>query len=194
MFSIDPMSLGTALRLLRARQGLTQGVVADRAKLTKAMLSSYEIGSKLPSFQSLASILQALNRDFHDLQEAVDEARQRVPATSSGPVDPQHLGKALRLLRTRQNVTQVAVSERARLTKAMLSCYETGAQLPSMHSLASTLNALKADFHELQDALDQVQEEKLEQEREQEPEPEPEETPKPKKRRRTVPAKRRKKG
>jgi transcriptional regulator with XRE-family HTH domain len=80
MLSIDSTSLGTALRFLRARQGLTQGVVAARARLTKAMLSSYEIGSKLPSFQSLASILQALNRDFHDLQEALDEVRQRAPA------------------------------------------------------------------------------------------------------------------
>lgn len=174
MFSIDSMSLGTALRFLRARQSLTQGVVADRAKLTKAMLSSYEIGSKLPSFQSLSAILIALNRDFHDLQEALDEIRQRAPASAGGPVHPQSLGKALRLLRTRQSVTQVSIADRAGLTKAMLSCYETGAQLPSMHSLAATLKALGADFHDLQDALDQVQE--------QESQPAPEEAPKPKKR------------
>jgi transcriptional regulator with XRE-family HTH domain len=175
MFSIDSMSLGTALRFLRARQGLTQGVVAARAKLTKAMLSSYEIGSKLPSFQSLASILEALNRDFHDLQEALDEIRQRSPASSGGPVDPQHLGKALRLLRFRQNLTQVAIADRAKLTKAMLSCYETGAQLPSMQSLAATLQALGADFHDLQDAIDQIQEQDLQSG--------PEEAPKSKKRR-----------
>jgi prefoldin subunit 5 len=48
----------------------------------------------------------------------------------------------------------------------MLSCYETGAQLPSMQSLASTLKALNADFHELQDALDQVQEQQPELEEE----------------------------
>ena len=179
MFSIDSTSLGTALRFLRARQGLTQGVVATRAKLTKAMLSSYEIGSKLPSFQSLASILQALNRDFHDLQEALDEVRQRTPASSGGPVDPQHLGKALRLLRTRQNTTQVAIADRAGLTKAMLSCYETGAQLPSMQSLASTLQALGADFHDLQDAIDQIQE----QSQEQDLQPEQEEALKPGKKR-----------
>lgn len=176
MFSLDSTSLGTALRFLRARQGLTQGVVAARAKLTKAMLSSYEIGSKLPSFQSLASVLQALNRDFHDLQEALDEVRQRVPSSSGGPVDPQHLGKALRLLRARKNTTQVSIADRAGLTKAMLSCYETGAQLPSMQSLASTLQALGADFHDLQDALDQVQEQDLQ------PEPQ-EEAPKPRKKR-----------
>lgn len=175
MFSIDPLSFGTALRFLRARQGLTQGVVATRAKLTKAMLSSYEIGAKLPSFQSLAAILQALNRDFHDLQEALDEVRQRAPASMGGPVHTEHLGKALRLLRHRQNVPQAAVSDRAGLTKAMLSCYETGAQLPSMPSLAATLKALHADFHDLQDALDQVQEQELQ------PEPEPKEALKPQK-------------
>jgi transcriptional regulator with XRE-family HTH domain len=174
MFYIDSMSLGTALRFLRARQGLTQGVVAARAKLTKAMLSSYEIGSKLPSFQSLAAILEALNRDFHDLQEALDEIRQRAPAAGA-PVNPQSLGKALRLLRARQSVTQVSIADRAGLTKAMLSCYETGAQLPSMQSLAATLKALGADFHDLQEALDQVQD--------QEPQPAPEAAPRPRKRR-----------
>ncbi len=156
MFYLDSMSLGTALRLLRARQGLTQGVVATRAGLTKAMLSSYEIGAKLPSFQSLAAVLEALNRDFHDLQEALDEVRQRLPDASGAPVNPLYLGQALRLLRSRLGVTQVSIAERAGLTKAMLSCYETGSQLPSMQSLASTLKALGGDFHQLQEALDEV--------------------------------------
>jgi transcriptional regulator with XRE-family HTH domain len=157
MFSIDSSSLGNALRLLRARQNLTQGAVAARAGLTKAMLSSYEIGSKLPSFQSLTAILSALDRNFHDLQEALDEIRER-PASTGIQVQPQRLGKALRSLRDRQRLTQVAVANKARLTKAMLSCYETGIQFPSLPSLAATLGALGANLHDLQEALDQVQE------------------------------------
>lgn len=157
MFSIHPSSLGTALRLLRARQGLSQGAVADRAGLTKAMLSSYEVGSKLPSFQSLTAILSALDRNFHDLQEALDEVREQ-PSSTGILVKPQLLGKALRALRDRQSLTQVALANRARLTKAMLSSYETGVQFPSLPSLSAILRALGVNFHDLQAALDQTQE------------------------------------
>lgn len=173
MFSIDSSSLGSALRLLRARQNLTQGAVATRAGLTKAMLSSYEIGSKLPSFQSLTSILSALDRNFHDLQEALDEVRERPSCSMGAQVKPQRLGQALRSLRDRQSLTQVAVANKARLTKAMLSCYETGVQFPSLQSLAATLGALGANLHDLQEALDQV------------PEPSSLEPPRPPRRKRT---------
>jgi len=155
MFSIDAKSLGTALRLIRIRRNMTQGEVAARAGLTKAMLSSYEIGSKLPSFQSLAAVLDALQGDFHNLQEALDELRMN-PHSIGALVKPERLGEALRFLRKRQNLTQVAVANKARLTKAMLSCYETGLQFPSMQSLAAALEALGGDFHHLQEALDQV--------------------------------------
>jgi transcriptional regulator with XRE-family HTH domain len=136
------------------------------------MLSSYEIGSKLPSFQSLTAILSALDRNFHDLQEALDEVRERSSSTGA-LVKPQRLGQALRFLRDRQNLTQVAVANRARLTKAMLSCYETGVQFPSLQSLAATLGALGANLHDLQEALDQV------------PEPSSLEPPRPPRRKRT---------
>jgi len=155
MFAIDARTLGTALRLLRIRRNMTQGEVAARARLTKAMLSSYEIGSKLPSFQSLAAVLDALQGDFHSLQETLDELRLK-PSAIGALVKPERLGEALRLLRKQQNLTQVAVASKAKLTKAMLSCYETGLQFPSLQSLVSALEALGGDFHQLQEALDQV--------------------------------------
>lgn len=61
-----------------------------------------------------------------------------------GPVNSQHLGKALRLLRGPQNVTQTTVSDWAVLTKAMLSCYET--LTPRCRELEETPNPRKASF------------------------------------------------
>lgn len=65
-------ALGPALRLLRDRRRIRQYQLAELAGVTKAMLSSYETGSSIPSLQSLSSILHALNSDLHELQQAMD--------------------------------------------------------------------------------------------------------------------------
>jgi transcriptional regulator with XRE-family HTH domain len=150
MFSTE--GLGSALRLLRVRRSMTQGEVAARAQVRQALLSAYEMGHQLPSLGSLAAILNALSEDFHHLQEALAEVRNPPPAMGS-PVKPEYLGRALRTLRTQRGLTQVAVASEAKLTKSMLSTYETGRQLPSLQSLAAVLNGLKCDFHSLQEAL-----------------------------------------
>lgn len=153
MFSVD--NLGSALRFLRVRRKRKQVEVAARANVTKAMLSSYEIGHRLPSFKNLTAILNALFENFHHLQEALDDgpsARYRPPAIQA-PIKPECLGKALILLRTQRRMTQEAVANQAKLTKAMLSSYETGRRFPTLRSLAAVLGALKSDFHRLQEAL-----------------------------------------
>lgn len=150
-----PEDLGKALRLLRARRDLTQGQVATRATITKAMLSSYELGLNLPSFGSLAAVLNALGEDFHDLQEALAEVQIERPFKTS--VKSEGIGKALRLLRKQRKLTQTTVANKAKITKAMLSCYETGSQLPSLQSLGAVLTALDYDFHAFQEALQRIQ-------------------------------------
>jgi transcriptional regulator with XRE-family HTH domain len=154
MFSVD--NLGSALRFLRVRRKRKQVEVAARANVTKkAMLSSYEIGHRLPSFKNLTAILNALFEDFHQLQEALDDgpsARYRPPAIRD-PIKAECLGKALILLRTHRRLTQEAVANQAKVTKAMLSSYETGRRHPTLRSLAAVLGALKSDFHRLQEAL-----------------------------------------
>jgi transcriptional regulator with XRE-family HTH domain len=64
-------TLGPSLRLLRGRRHLKQMEVAAKAKITKAMLSSYETGAAIPSLQSLTSILGALGTDFREFQDAL---------------------------------------------------------------------------------------------------------------------------
>jgi transcriptional regulator with XRE-family HTH domain len=64
------------------------------------------------------------------------------------------LGLALVFLRNRTRRKQSEIAEEAGLTKGMLSSYETGRQRPSLESLFKLLEVLRADFGDLQDALD----------------------------------------
>jgi transcriptional regulator with XRE-family HTH domain len=79
----DSQAMGPALRLLRTRRGLRQYQVADKAGITKAMLSSYEIAGVKPSLQSLTSILNALETDLAEFQQAID--------IITGRLDPEEL-------------------------------------------------------------------------------------------------------
>ncbi len=71
--------------------------------------------------------------------------------------DSLPIGEALRLIRTRKGLTQVAASK---LTGApdyrTLSHWETGRKSPSLRLLSAYLGALGLDFADLQKALDHV--------------------------------------
>jgi transcriptional regulator with XRE-family HTH domain len=64
------------------------------------------------------------------------------------------LGPALRVLRQRKQRTQSALCKEVKVTKGMLSSYETGRQLPSLESLLAVLAGLECDFRDLQAAID----------------------------------------
>ena len=68
------------------------------------------------------------------------------------------LGKALRWLREKQGRRQYELAEAARVTKAMLSAYETDKQRPALETLERILDALGVDLATLGDALDHVNE------------------------------------
>jgi transcriptional regulator with XRE-family HTH domain len=71
------VSLGSALVFLRNRTRRKQSEVADEAGLTKGMLSSYETGRQRPSLDSLFKLLEVLQGDFGDLQDALDITANR---------------------------------------------------------------------------------------------------------------------
>jgi len=74
-----PLSgLGSALRSLRERRGLTQRGLADRAGLSDAAISKIENGRRLPDCASLGSIMAALAVDLHELALTLDEVNGRV--------------------------------------------------------------------------------------------------------------------
>ena len=68
-----------ALKLIRQSAGLRQTDVSERSGLTKAMLSSYEMGKTLPTLVSLTAFLVAVGKDFSDFQDVLDMLRKVSP-------------------------------------------------------------------------------------------------------------------
>ncbi len=80
--------LGRALRWIRQRQGKKQYEVAEAARITKAMLSSYENGRQRPTIDTLERILDALEIDLdylaHAMRMVSQEAGRRGEGARSG--------------------------------------------------------------------------------------------------------------
>lgn len=74
---VDLAQLGPALRLLRQLSRLKQEELARRAGITRAMVSAFERGHRLPAVRSLVSLLNALDADFGKLHRALEDAAQR---------------------------------------------------------------------------------------------------------------------
>ena len=68
--------LGRALRWIRQRQGKKQYEVAEAARVTKAMLSSYENEKQRPAIDTLERILDSLEIDLDYLAYAIRVVRQ----------------------------------------------------------------------------------------------------------------------
>src|SRR5437588_11258988 len=71
---------GHALARLREAAGLRQYAVAEKAKVTKAMVSSYETGKVYPTIPTLLALLRAAGSDFSDLQRSIDDGLEREPS------------------------------------------------------------------------------------------------------------------
>jgi len=69
--------LGPALRRLRMARGLRQYEAAEKAGVTKAMLSAYETGKRRPSLKTLDRLLDAIGVDLGDLHRALTFERRR---------------------------------------------------------------------------------------------------------------------
>ena len=68
------------------------------------------------------------------------------------------IAEALRLLRTREGLTQTAASKREGAPDfRTLSHWETRRKMPSLKLLDGYLRSMGFDFHDLQDALDQIE-------------------------------------
>jgi transcriptional regulator with XRE-family HTH domain len=66
------------------------------------------------------------------------------------------LGRALKLLRTRAGLKQKELAERASITPAMISNYETEKAMPQIPTVESLLGALGADRFSLLNAIEEV--------------------------------------
>jgi len=79
-----------------------------------------------------------------------------IPQTDTPGVDLKLVGPALRAIRMEQGLSQTHTAERAGITKAMLSSYETGKALPALSSLVPVLKVLYSDLRRLQDTMDRL--------------------------------------
>lgn len=70
----------------------------------------------------------------------------------------EQIGQVIRDLRTERGWTQAELAERAELTGALLSSYETGRKKPSLPNLGRVLDALGVDLGQLDVHLDRVNE------------------------------------
>ncbi len=77
---MDDLPISQALRLIRARLGLTQ-TAATRGSGAPDFrtLSHWETGRKVPSLKLLYHYLVSLDLNFRDLQDALDLARGEKP-------------------------------------------------------------------------------------------------------------------
>ena len=64
-------TLPRALRFLRHKVNRTQEELAGKAGITPSMVSNYERGKEQPSLPTLIKLLQALESDLCDLNEAI---------------------------------------------------------------------------------------------------------------------------
>ncbi len=72
--------------------------------------------------------------------------------------DDLPVGKALRLLRERENVSQTDLERLGGPDHRTISHWETGRKMPSLRLLIQYLNAAGLDLHDLQDAFDEIAE------------------------------------
>ena len=64
---MDAKKVGNQIKLIRKSRGLTQAELAQMVDLTPKYLSNLECGFKLPKFETLVAIANALNADANTL-------------------------------------------------------------------------------------------------------------------------------
>jgi transcriptional regulator with XRE-family HTH domain len=84
----DLENLGKAITLLRTRRNLNGAALAERAGVSRAMLSCYENAANAPSLKSLSRILEGLGADFGDLQHAITLVEAGVDPEGGGVGEP----------------------------------------------------------------------------------------------------------
>jgi transcriptional regulator with XRE-family HTH domain len=82
MVSPGQTDIGDALRILRARAGLTQEELAARANITAPYLSRVEGGWRDIRWSTLKRLLTALDADLRQLQETIEHAGGEEPPGS----------------------------------------------------------------------------------------------------------------
>ena len=64
---MDQQDLGLRLKELRQQANLTQSQLANKVGITRQALSSYELGKRMPSAETLSKLSSVLNTDLIEI-------------------------------------------------------------------------------------------------------------------------------
>ena len=85
MVKAGDVTASERLRELRAVAGLTQGQLAEKAKLHRVEVAKLEIGNRSPSWETVLAICTALGVSCEEFRQ---EARHPRPRRLAGPARP----------------------------------------------------------------------------------------------------------
>ena len=143
--------VGTLLWELRTARGLSMGQVARLSGVSKAALSQWESGARLPRIMELEAALDALGADAAQrasllaCMEAPRAVRRlREITMGSGLSAPPRAGDLLRAMRLRQGWTQAQVAGGVGVDRTTIAHWEQGERLPSSEQLQTLCYALQA--------------------------------------------------
>jgi len=77
------LAFGAVLRLRRIRLGLSQNELASGAGLDRTYISLLELGRSSPTLETMYSLCGALNVQFQDLAQLIDDTLAKVEDDST---------------------------------------------------------------------------------------------------------------
>lgn len=76
---LSKKDIGDRIKNLRAKNGLSQSLIAEVLNLSRSNYSQIELGNQYPSFQTLHKLARYYGKSYHWLIDGVEQ----VPATES---------------------------------------------------------------------------------------------------------------
>jgi transcriptional regulator with XRE-family HTH domain len=144
------VSLGSHLRQLRQKRGLSMNRLAGLAQISQSTISRWESGKFAPSIYELEAVLQQLDVSADERRHALSliNAPRAVAHLRTIGTEPQasipYGGDLLRAMRLRKGWTLEQASQVTRIPISTLSRYEQSERWPSLeqlHTLCYTLGA-----------------------------------------------------
>src|SRR5689334_15149264 len=130
--------VGTLLWELRTARGWSLGQLAQRAGVSKAALSRWENGERLPRVPELEATLAALGADatqralaFARIQAPRALRQLREPSETGRLGPPPSMGDLLRAMRLRGGWTQTQIALRLGVGQNTVARWELGERQPS---------------------------------------------------------------
>lgn len=145
------MNAPAAIREARLKAGLSQTQLAIRLGVTKAAVSGWELGNKLPRTPMLMSLVNALSphltADGFFKLLSNDSGSQPTAPSQEQPSEPLSCPNchpnALRIAREKAGLTQTELGNRVKVDRSLISQYEIGMKVPRMKMATALVNALK---------------------------------------------------